>query len=697
MFSQMLQVARRSSTMAVAVVIAFTSAGCGSDDGLAGPDGSAPPASGNGAGTSAGSYSEGDIRPVGVVTQTADGYTVTGSLGLTVGGSDFTFVNANLRVQKDASGRVTNVSGRAQIPSPHERISFTDPVDADVGLFNGKWLNENRELGIRLKDDTDYFVYRVKTAFEMKVATGETGAGATKPIAIRAPFGGEVLFICDYRDPMYYVHGAQDLLGDAGAGWSLHGRLPFVPRYSVAGLGAFDGRTIRTGTFPIMKVLSVSGQLVDNSYLELHQSDSEPLSAPMRAGYQAGINGAMSLDLTLSAKRRKQEVAQLGLRIPIGDGSAGVWQDVSTVAGFQGHTYLKAVTTSDFSWWPSFIPAKPLSGLEVGGFIKSDGDHGIDLVGRYGWKFPSGEWTMTGSVHMSPEAMTLAGAIATGGTTLQISSTITDATTGVAIQPPQSILNAVSAAVNQEVGAQIDKAQDAWEDLQQATKDYEFELSLRGLRATIPAIVDGAKSYMSSTITSYLEPHDDMPYYGTLKSYVDGQAAPYIADLNALKAAALDTRDNAATRIAIETALRNLAARKFFTPSWSLVVFGKTIASVSFSVRVLSDAHAASLVTAANNVKYIPATSTVKIQMAQVYSQIPGKAIFEKVRDKIQNGLIVIPTLSEFGFVVRHVDGVLSVYAIFGGQRRTVATVDAFNVPAITSALAQAAIAELTR
>ncbi len=180
--------------------------------------------------------SDADLKPDGTVVQTADGFTVDGSLEVAVDDTTtFEFTDAELRVRKDSSGHVTSISGTADIPPPADRITFEDPVHAQVGFFSGKYLNDNGDIGILLNDDTDYFVFEIGVALQMNVATGETGEDAVKPISVKVPVGGRILMVIDYTDPMYYVYGEQDLIGAAGVGWSLHGRIPFEPTHQVAG------------------------------------------------------------------------------------------------------------------------------------------------------------------------------------------------------------------------------------------------------------------------------------------------------------------------------------------------------------------------------------------------------------------------------------------------------------------------------
>jgi hypothetical protein len=628
--------------------------------------------------------SRGDLRAEGKVTQNSDGFSVQGTLHLNRGAQQTTFANADLRVRFDASNRVTSISGKAEIPSPHERITFADPVRADVGFFKGKFLNEQRDLGIKLKDDTDYFVYDVALAFEMRIATGETGGEATRPLKVRAPLGGRILMVVDYDDPMYYVYGSQDLLGGAGIGWSHHGRIPFAPTHSVAGLGRFDGRNTRVGSFPVFKILTVTGQMVDNHYSEAHLSLADPFSANLRAGYQAGYNGAMAMDLFL------KDIA--GIEIPIAAGSGGVWAEASTQNVFRGHAYVAGSTSRDASWWPAFIPVRPSAALDVQAFLKSDGDFKVALAGELGWHLPSGSASMSGGFELTPSALTLKGAVRDDNVTLSITGRVTADATTVFVTPPTQLLDAVGTRVNDELDESIRNAQRAWDDLKKATADYEIELSLRGLRSSLPAIVDVARKALTDGINNELSRHSGQIYYNQLRSKLLSEDDAYYAALDRLKAAALDIRDNTQTRQAIEAALRAVAAQKIFRTVFQYKVLGKVVKTVNVERRIMSDANAARLIDAANNVKYIKETSDRKIRMQQIYDQIPDRRLFEDVRDDIRDGVVQMENISELGFVYAHAPKTLRVYAVINGRRHDLGSIDAFSVAELAAALPGAMI-----
>jgi hypothetical protein len=623
------------------------------------------------------------LRPEGKVTTTADGYMLEGSLHM----GPTTFTHANVRVRFDASDRVTSISGTVEIPSPHERISFADPVRADIGVFTGRFLNQNRDLGILLKDNTDYFVFDLSVALELRIATGETGGNATRPLVVRAPLGGRLLMVVDYTDPMYYVYGAQDLIGAAGIGWSYNGRIPFVPKVMVKGLGVFDGKNTRVGSFPVLKVLTVTGQMVDNNYTEAHLSLKDPFSSNLRAGYQAGYNGSMSLDLFL------KDIA--GIEIPIADGSGGLWAEGSVQGEFRGHAYVAGATSRDASWWPAFIPARPVTELDAKAFIKSDGDFEVGLAGEFGWEMPSGRHSMMGAFDLTPGALTLSGAIRDADVVFKVTGRVTRDATTVFVEPPRQLLDAVAGSVNEQMRGPLATAQSAWDDLKKATADYEFELSLRGLRSGLPAAMDAAHKTLADAVKAELAKHAGEVYYNQLRTRVLDEVDPYYDMLDGLKAAALQIRDNDQTRKTLETALRGVAANKIFHTTFQYKVLGVVVKTVTVDKRIMSDADAAKLIAAANNVKYIKERSDVMISMKQIYERVPDRQIFEELRDDLRNGVLVMADIGELGFIFVHDSKTFEVYAVIDGKRHELGSIDAFSLAAWVAALPSAMIEAL--
>jgi hypothetical protein len=302
---------------------------------------------------------------------------------------------------------------------------------------------------------------------------------------------------------------------------------------------------------------------------------------------------------------------------------------------------------------------------------------------------PSGEHSMGGSFNLTPDAMTLSGSVTERDIVWTVTGSVSADATSVGVVPPQQLLDRISGDVNAELDESIADAEKAWQDLKDATADYEFELSLRGIRSALPGAVDTAKKALSDGIAAELKKHEGKAYYSSLKSHLRSADDKYFTALNNLKSLAQSTTDSDAWRSGIEAALRKAAGYKYFETTYKYKVAGVTVKTVNVKKRILSDTQVSQLTTAANNVKYIEETSARKITAQQIYDAIPDKEIFERVKDDIQNGLVVIPGIGELGFVFRH-DGskTLDVYAIIAGERNELGSVDVFSIDDMAAALA---------
>jgi hypothetical protein len=623
-------------------------------------------------------YTRDMLHPQGNVVETDNGYTVDGTLMIDNEQNQTTFDNANLDVEFDADGKLQSVSGSVQVPSPSKDVEFADPIQADVGFFTGKFLNENRDFPILLKDDISYFVFHVGVAVEMKVKDADSGSEAS--VSVKAPVGGTVLMISDFNDPMYFVYGAKDLAGAFGSGRSLHMKIPYVPIRGSKDIFTFDGTDIRTGTFTLAKLFSCNGTVIEGLGVGLGLL-GDPIELNVEAGYYYGVNGSMDLSLPV------KDVVEFNM--PIGEGSAAVRGEASTVDGVYAAAFIDGLADPDLAWWPNLIPIKPDGQLLAQGILTSTGRFDMHLAGDFGiYAFGDPE-KLAGDFHLTADALTLSGAVIHSDARYEITGTIDDQATTVSVVPPVQLKQRISDSVNSELDKSIADAEKAWNDLQEATKDYEFELSLRGLRPLIPDVVDAAKSEISKQIASQLAKHSGQPYYNSLKSFLHSKDDKYYAALDNLKKQAQATTDSDAWRAAIESALRTAAGYKYFDETYVYKVAGITVKTVHIKVRILSDANVSKLTTAANNVKYIKETSDIKIKAQQVYDQIPDKQIFERVKDDIQNGVVMIPDLGEIGYVQPHGSSDIEIFAMIDGQRQVVGNTNIFDLAQMSAALAE--------
>lgn len=629
-------------------------------------------------------YSRSDIVTTGVVDTTADGFNVQGTASVSTPNGNVSFVNADMGFVFDSSGNLTGVSGKAEIPPPSDDVVFTNPVEAEVGYFSGAYINAHPEFTLNVKEDRHYFVFYFKVALEMKIATNGD-PGASKPISIKAPIGGKAIMIIDYNDPLTYTYGEQDLLGAMGWGDSFKGLIPFSPIQPLDQFDDFDGQSIRVGKFPVFGVLSVSGYVVQSRRYsaDLHSDD---IFGSMQAGAWAGINGKM--DFVIGVKNI------IGFTVPLGEASAGVSFEAAT-SGVIGRAALNGVVEPDNSWWPSVVGFTPSGQMRAKGHLVTTGDFRLALSGGYSIVMPGKTTSLQGETVVTHSGMELIGSRTVNDTTMTVVGRVTSNLTEFGMILPDQ-LKFDGQAIHRQVDAELAEADQALANLEKATADYEFELSLRGLRQSLPTIVDNAKSQIASGVTTakqkvrdattWCSGHPDL-------SVIDDIVKPYYNVLNRLKAAALVTGDNGAARTEIEAALRKLASLNRIKETITISGKIKKIICISYStdraidITVISSTQVNQLLFAADNVKYIAETSDLRVQAQQIFDAFSPRDILQGVRDDIEAGVAQIPTVDEVGFTHTHSPSEWEFYAILSGQKHVLGGFDPMNPAEVERAI----------
>ncbi len=628
----------------------------------------------------------------GQVDTTADGYDVVGTMKVESDQGSVEFVNADVSLHFDDQGRMTGISGTVQIPSPSPAIEFTNPVEAEVGYYPGTYINSHPEFTLQVKDTRNYFVYYFAVALEMKIGTsGDTAAH--KPFTVKAPIGGKTVMIADYDDPLMYTYGEQDILGATGTGDSEKGLIPYSPVQPLAHFNDFDGQSIRVGAFDVLKVLGVQGSIIRSTRFTYDLLSDDPIGS-LGAGTYAGINGAM--DFTVGIKD------VLGFTVPMGEASAGVSVEVSAAAasGLEARCALNGLVDPDLSWWPSIVGFTPSGQLRATGHVISTGDFSLALAGGFSLLTPGSSDVMQGSAQVTQDAFTLAASRTTNGMTLEVDATVKKDTTDFGVTVPDQIkfdANTITQKLDEEL-AEVDQA---LTNLESAIAGYEFELSLRGLRQTLPGLVDAIKAIIADRVSSAKQQVRDAADWCSGSpdlSDIDDVVAPYYTALNRLKAAALNTTDNATTRSEIEAALRDLAARYRINTDVTISGQVRVVVCVSFSVTraiditVLTTAQRNQLLTAANNVKYIKETSDIMIQAQQIYDAMDPRSILQQVRDEVNANTALIPSLDRLGILHTHSPSTWEPYAVFSGTRVVLGPFDPLDPASIVDVVSTAII-----
>ena len=657
-----------------------------------------------------GTLSKSKLKGEGNVVETDDGMSVDGKLTITTpNNEEVVLEDAKITVKYNDDGTVKSMEGTASVPSPTNYMEFTDPVQADLGYYSGKYLNENWNLDILLVDDRFYLAFKIALTLELKVGT-KSDPEATKPLSIKPPVGGHILYIFDYTDPFYFYSAAQDLLGSMCFGESGEGNIPYVPIQPVDEIVSFDGKSVRCGTFPIFKVIEASGTLIQGTDFNVELVEENPFPLSFSAGYAAGINGEFNLSLPISS--------WINFEIPLGEASAAITVEGGT-NGIKTQAFLNGLAKPDNSWWPDFIPVKPGGQIRTSGYVQQAGQFDLELSGKFNLELPSKTYAVEGIMGADNEAFTLAGSVLANNLTWAAGAEFRKDETEFKAKPPQELLDNINSLVNANIDSAFDKAETALADLEKATADYELELSLRGFRSAIPTIVSEAKKRIADEIAAGIKSGRDQANSilsskglalcsDNISSVVKKLDDPYIKALDRLNNAAKSSNDNATTRSEIEGALRDLAKlnrlkksvtvtitagnKKVNNPSPIPDVPACTVKddfkrTISIDVEVLTSEQVVLLNTAADNVKYIAETSDIKIAAQEIFDRIPAKEIMAKLKDDIQSGVKTIPSIEEVGFINHNAKGTYSYYWIVDGKKSELSDIDIFNPDSIAEAI----------
>ena len=654
-------------------------------------------------------FSQDNIVAEGEIIETEDGYLVDGTLIIETDSiGSIVFDNADLDVSFNDDGSLAGMSGTVEVPSPSNYFEFTDPIQADIGFFTGKYLNENRDFEILLVDDVSYFVYNIAVTVELKIGANDD-PDAHKPLSIKPPVGGHITFIADYNDPMYFFSVGQDLLGNGSVGASFGGNIPYVPIQPVDNIISFGAKSVRGGSFSFWKVLSASGMFYENKEVSADINFEEPLETNFGIGYKAGINSELEMSLPVSSF--------ISLDFPIGQGSAAFVAEATTNNGVIAKAFINGLVDPDASWWPNFIPLKPDGKLNAYGYVEQTGRFDIGLSGEFGIEMPGETQKAEGALRVTHEAFTMEGKVTKGDEVWGAKATFAKDKTEYIASPPEGFLDGVSDIVTHKVDSTFAVSEKALEDFKKAAENYELELSLRGLRDVLPGIVNKALEIIDESVDagiadgrsqadSYLSDYNRALCSDNIESVVEGIVKPYKDALIRLRNAVNNTNDNEQTRIEIEAALRSLAALKRIDKSANVSIThgnkavmgtnpitgdkftiipkctekGTVTRNVSIKRDVLTTEQVNQLLEAADNVKYIEEASNIKIEAQLIVDQLPSVEDLENLKNNI-NGCVseITDNIGDVGFSKNHDTGEYTYFMMVNGERTEVSGFNIFD------------------
>lgn len=615
-----------------------------------------------------------NFTPMGDVTPTPNGYQSDGDLVLSTAEHEQQFTNASLTLVFDENDELDLMNGETDLPIRlSENVTVAGNVRAVVQTMTGREINEDETFGIRLVDDTKYFVFYVGTSVDLVIADRSNPADV-ETITISTPAAGEILLISDPTDTFLYDYASTPLVGARGKGESDNGLIPFEPVLPFEELDSFNGHQIEKASVGVgtkyVDFFEVTGtavvrnpQFADINWDDVFESDIE---------FRAGLNG--DLDFALS-------IVGFGLF------SFDLAETSTTLdIGFDRQQIAMALEIApDQALFPDPYNMGPSSTSTGSGYINGDGSYGIFLDSTWGVTLP--EASVSGLLSLENDVVTLAGTVDEDGESLSVSLSFADNETTGRVEFPERYSANINSLVSDAVDRQLAEVEQTQQDLEQATADYEFEVSLRGLRESLPVMMDQAiatlnaipgnartdarsraLSYMRNTCVDLLvgevcldDVADENSIANNAGTEAYNEAAAAIvqprAAMQDLKARALE-EDDESLRAALQAALESAYNNRRVTISASYSYrFGSpinktyTVYNRTWTETVLSPADASDVQTAADNAFRIQETSDIRVSTQQILDELPTEEVLNRVKEDVDAGTAAIPTVDGLGYV----------------------------------------------
>jgi Putative Ig domain len=619
-----------------------------------------------------------DFKTEGDLIPSDDGYRSVGTLTMDLGDFEQEFQNSDLQLRFDEEGNLIDLLGETDLPtSVSNNISLDAGVKAIVGMMKGSEINADEDFGITLMEDTNYFVYYIGTSFNMVVGDRDDPS-ITESVTIETPLNSQTIMILDPTDAFVYNFKGT-AAGDYGSGESDHGLIPYFPELNFAELDSFNGHIIEKGAMgvgiKIFDFFEIGGTRVTKQPQFADIDWDDPLNSPIE--YKAGMNGYA--DFAFS-------IAGFGfLSFELAETSA-----TFDVGLDRQHMAMSLQLEPEYPLMPPLFNIQPLNKLTGSAFVNGQGDYGFELGGVWHCTLPEAD--INGTLLIDNGAVGMEGSVTEGDTTLVVSlDFFNDQTTG-RVEFPETFAQGITGIVSEGLDRKLDEVEQAISDLEDAVADYEFEVSLRGLRESLPAIADegtreansvpdSARNHARTNTLSYLR--------NTCKTYtVLGQSITRCLDdllddpqaiaddagdkahsealdaIRAPKAALAEMKrraleaDGETVRDALESSLigaynnRNARVQVKVTRRFGFPFDATyTLYERDTNYTILDTATADQIKAAADNVYRISETDSIVINSQQILDQLPTEEVIESVRSEVNEGVAAVPTVDGLGYM----------------------------------------------
>lgn len=651
-----------------------------------------------------GTLSKDNIQTIGSLTEIQvpnsnnTAYIAEGTTTINVGEKQQVLNNSTLRMEYDAEGNLIDLAGETDLPPEiSDNLAINTQAKARIGMFKGREINADPDFGITLQDDFDYFVFYVGTSTDITVGNQEGGFGES--LTLSPPVSGELLFIFDPTDVFYYYFASIPFIGEAGYGQSANGFIPFIPTENYQQLDSFDGHIIEKMNFgigfKIFDFFELNGTRVIRLPVPSDINWEKPLESEIE--FKAGLNGDASFAFS---------VLSVGL-FEFDLASASATFDVSLD---RQHFAMQTTIAPDVSWQPDWFPIFPKT--EIIGNWKINPKTGFEasLTGSFESTLPAAE--ISGAMHLKDDSAKFTASIPDPKLPMSMSATFANNETHVEILANVDMADNITQSVTETLDQELVNLEDAINNASNALRDYEFEVSLRGLRSALPNIVDTAVSALSgipdtayttarngvinyvnnyetcttvivTVCTNPLDPLVDESALGTTVGNTARTRArnivnPIIDDLQDLKRRAQQADNEqlrAGLKIALQRVYDNRRIQATITAGATLPLVGfRTFYTRNLDIKVIPDDPnnniQAQLLVAINNVHRIQETSDLVFNTNAIIDALPTEEVLNQAKQEVQNGLAIIPVFKGAGYTVSN--GNYIAYILLGDEKISV-------------------------
>jgi hypothetical protein len=282
-------------------------------------------------------------------------------------------------------------------------------------------------------------------------------------------------------------------------------------------------------------------------------------------------------------------------------------------------------------------------------WIPFDGQPGFLTVGGLN---RIASMSVRGQLHVTPRRVDVSGRLDVPSIDVTVQASVISEETGARLEGgmsvPSQFTDDVSAAIvaeGQRAAAEVASLYDAY---RQATAEYEFELSLRGMRSVIPPFCDAMLSLLSQVQSAAHARIDrEWPWYlpgkSEAKRSVTDQINVYRSRFSILKTR-VQTGDSESVRAALASAINTVLSNQVVTVRVSVI-------GTVYSRDVVDGTQESRLRAALAAIAALPATSTRMVSARTIWDQAPKREALISTASAITAGVAgAAPRITRIGF-----------------------------------------------